>query len=102
MSKRLTFKKAEWVKFLDDNDETHFGQVVSGHEKTPKIYSFGSVIQDEQDVYCVNEHKDNSLWFCREDDLVPMSKEELNTLLEETFKAVFAEGKEIFGPGPIF
>lgn len=89
MSKRLTFKKDEWVKFFDDNGETHFGQVVSGHEIAPRIYSFGNIIQDERIVYCVNEHDDNSLWFCREDDLVPMSKEELNALLEEAFKAAF-------------
>lgn len=92
MSKRLTFKKYEWVKFLDDNGETHFGQVVSGHEITP----------NERIVYCIDEHIDNSLWLCKEDDLVPMSKEELNALLEEALKAVFVEGKEIFGPGPIF
>lgn len=102
MSKKLTFKKDEWVKFLDDNGEMHFGQVVSGHEIAPKIYSFGYIIQDERIAYCVNEYNDNSLWFCREDDLVPMSEEELNALLKETLKAAFTKGKELFGPDPIF
>ena len=102
MSKKLTFKKNESVKFLDDNGETHFGQVVSGHEIAPRIYSFGTIIQDERIVYCVNEYNDNSLWFCREDDLVPMSEEELNALLKEVLNGAFAKGKELFGPDPIF
>lgn len=102
VSKKLKFKKDEWVKFLDDNCETHFGQVISGYEIAPRIYSFGNIIQNERIVYCVNECNDNSLWFCREDDLEYMSKEELNTLLKETLKAAFTKGKELFSPDPIF
>lgn len=74
MSKRLAFKKDELVMFLDDNGEKHFGQVISGYEIAPRIYSFGTIIQDERIVYCVNEYNNNSLWFCREDDLVSMSE----------------------------
>lgn len=101
MSKKLKFKKDEMVKFLDDNGETHFGQVVSGYEIAPRVYSFGTIIQGERILYCVNEYNDNSLWYCREDDLEPMSEEELNALLKETLKAAFTKGKGLFGPDPI-